>query len=278
MKKTGLSMWASALALGVAGAVVAWAANQPGPEKKARPDSPPQREKPGMTRMEMQRYGLLPPDSQSARIEREARRSQPPPEELRRKIAAMRERMADLARAGKREEAARVRRDLDALRRRVGGLERRRGVPERLRAARPEPPRPPEGPPPEEIERRLHHIEVAVDNLHAAGLHDVAEELARRAGEMRADLERRRAPEPRPEGLPPEAMRGIEERFRAIGGAVAELREEMGRLARQVRELRGWAAREKEEQEHRARAREEREERDKPGRIERERDRREERD
>ena len=57
------------------------------------------------------------------------------------------------------------------------------------------------GPPPEgDLERRMHHLRVAVENLHAAGLHDPAEKIAKMAEEMRQNLERQGPPpEPRPE-------------------------------------------------------------------------------
>ncbi len=44
---------------------------------------------------------------------------------------------------------------------------------------------------PEDIEdaaRRIKHIHIAIENLHAAGLHDVAEELAKRAETMKHEL------------------------------------------------------------------------------------------
>ena len=43
-----------------------------------------------------------------------------------------------------------------------------------------------------EIERRAHHLEVAIDNLHAAGLHEPAERLAPQLERMRRHLEETR--------------------------------------------------------------------------------------
>jgi hypothetical protein len=56
--------------------------------------------------------------------------------------------------------------------------------------------------PPEELERRLHHVEVAIKNLHAARLPDVARRLemvARRIRDLRDRAERADAPSRRPQ-------------------------------------------------------------------------------
>ena len=72
-----------------------------------------------------------------------------------------------LAKAGRGDEAERVEREARKLARE---LERDPDQQERRRS-------PERG----DIERRLEHLRIAVDNLHAAGLHDQAEELARAA-------------------------------------------------------------------------------------------------
>ncbi len=71
------------------------------------------------------------------------------------------------------------------------------------------------GPPPEagEARQRLRHLQVAIDNLHAAGLHDAAERLAQEKERMM-------------------------DRMRAEAGPGPEMREQMDRLQNQIQELR----------------------------------------
>lgn len=81
-------------------------------------------------------------------------------------------------------------------------------------------------PPPEEIERRLQHVRIAMENLHAAGLPDVAQHLE----EVAADLERA-LQGPRGHGDPvPHLQAQIDE----LRGAVGRLAEQMERLKRAV--------------------------------------------
>lgn len=79
-------------------------------------------------------------------------------------------------------------------------------------------PRPGERPgpmPPEavEMQQRLRHLQVAIDNLHAAGLHEPAERLAQEKERMM-------------------------DRMRADAGPGREMREQMERLQNQIQELR----------------------------------------
>jgi TolA-binding protein len=110
-------------------------------------------------------------------LERELQRIAPAPE--RREIAEMEEqlqRMAakikDLRQLGRTEDADRLERERAELKERFLAL-RERG--EGLRR---------EGDPKAEQERRIQHIRIAVENLHAAGMHDLAERLAREVKTM----------------------------------------------------------------------------------------------
>lgn len=126
----------------------------------------------------------------------------------------------ELREAGKLDRAAEAKKRIGELERE---LQRTEGRPEaRTPAAERRPER--EGPPPlEELHRKLHHLRVAMDNLHAAGLHEIAERL----GEQAREIERHIHDAPRPaaphfEGRPPEL-----EQLRA---ELQELREMMRRL------------------------------------------------
>jgi hypothetical protein len=120
------------------------------------------------------------------------------------------------AEAGKPDEAERLEREAHELMRM---LEQRPGD------------RPPGAPEGAERERRLQHLRVAIDNLHAAGLHEPAEALARQAEALVRGGEMPR--EPRPEGGPrPEGPAPHLER------AVQDLNRQMDEMRRQMEEIR----------------------------------------
>jgi HPt (histidine-containing phosphotransfer) domain-containing protein len=75
----------------------------------------------------------------------------------------------------------------------------------------------------EDTERRMHHLKVAIENLHAAGMPDVAHRLEQ-------ELERRRAElPPRGPGMP-----GMER----LGAELRELHAQLDELRRGLREVR----------------------------------------
>jgi len=86
------------------------------------------------------------------------------------------------------------------------------------------------------MERRIHHLRVAVENLHAAGLHDQAEMLARQLERMMhgGPGPDRPHPEMRPMGPPPE---GPERMIHELRGQVEELRHQMEEMRRVLQEL-----------------------------------------
>ncbi len=79
----------------------------------------------------------------------------------------------------------------------------------------------------QERERRMQHLNVAIDNLHAAGLHDLADKLAQEAEQMMR--------EQGPGGPPhPDVPASVEHDLR---GQVDQLRQEMNELRRMMQEL-----------------------------------------
>jgi tetratricopeptide (TPR) repeat protein len=113
----------------------------------------------------------------------------------------------------------------------------------------------PEPPPgsPEDFERRIHHVEVAIENLHAAGLHDQAERLVPQLDRLRIEREaagRRRAapvlrsslpPVPPVQPTPPEMGQPVQQQqqraIRELGAQVGQLRDEMAQLRQMLQEL-----------------------------------------
>jgi beta-lactamase regulating signal transducer with metallopeptidase domain len=151
------------------------------------------------------------------------------------RFAEIEREIQELLEAGRKEDAERLKKELDEMKARFA-----RGLGE---AGRRVPAAMAEG------ARRLRHLMAAAENLHAAGMADRAAELMKAAEDLRRELEqagfRPDAPpgreggergefRPRPPGIPePAAGRG----FGPAGGPPAELMEVLQQLQRQVREL-----------------------------------------
>jgi prefoldin subunit 5 len=76
------------------------------------------------------------------------------------------------------------------------------------------------------LSNRLRHLNAAIDNLHAAGLHEMAERLTQEAEKMRQPFHQAPSQPPGPRGSrPPE-------------GELAPLRQEIQELRRAVEEMR----------------------------------------
>ncbi len=207
---------------------------------------------------------------QQARMEADSAPGNPERTELLKRIQEIAAKAAELQRAGKTEEAETLRHEMRELHARLGGprdpgrpgpregmerleamegelgklreagkldaAERLEGELQELRrrlAAPREGDRP--GPPPE-LQVRIDHLRVAMENLHAAGLPDQAEQIARQIEQIirqhaPGPPERRvpdaRPHQPRPEGQP---LPGAE--------IVGQLRGEMEQLRRENEELR----------------------------------------
>ena len=85
---------------------------------------------------------------------------------------------------------------------------------------------------PEEMERRMHHLHVAIENLHAAGLHDVAERLEQELARAR---ERQQTMAP-PREMPPVVAR-VGEELRRMQAELEELRGQIRALREHIAEL-----------------------------------------
>ncbi len=95
---------------------------------------------------------------------------------------ALRARLKELVSAGRKDEAEQVRQRLEEMESQAREPQRR--------------PLPPDGGP-EETERRMKHLAAAIENLHAAGNHELAEELQRQMAQGQRPM-----PEPRGSGQP----------------------------------------------------------------------------
>jgi hypothetical protein len=79
-------------------------------------------------------------------------------------------------------------------------------------------------------ERRLQHLQVAIDNLHAAGLHEPAERLAEQAGHLKRQLQ----------AGPPAEFRGPDRAsadLERLQAEVWELRQAIGELRAKLEEM-----------------------------------------
>lgn len=125
------------------------------------------------------------------------------------------------------------------MQRRAEELEARRGREDGERVRRPEGPRGGEAPPPEEIQRRLEHVRVAMENLHAAGLHDVAQHLEQVAADLKHALHG-----PGPVHGPGPGMEPVQH----LQAQIEELRSALGRLGEQMERLKRAVAEEREDE------------------------------
>ncbi len=149
--------------------------------------------------------------------EREREMAERERDELARRVDELMEAHERAAREGRHEEAERLLREAKQIRRNLARHGDR-----------------PEGPPPEEreeMERRMHHVRVAVENLHAAGFHEQADQLAQ---QMKRLLHGRPEPgppprDPRREG--PAHPEGLERVLHELHGAIGQLNERMEALS-----------------------------------------------
>jgi DNA repair exonuclease SbcCD ATPase subunit len=142
--------------------------------------------------------------------------------ELRGQQERMLQELRELRADGKKAEAAEVKEQIARLEREIAQRERQPGPGVRPRGERPERPLP-EG---NEPERRQQHLREAVENLHAAGLPDIAEKVAQ-AGQDRLREEMR--PQP---GLPPEAVEQLHAQINELRERVTQLQAQVEKLSR----------------------------------------------
>lgn len=157
--------------------------------------------------------------------------------ELKRTLDSLREELNRLQATDKLDEAAKTEQRIDRLERELARLEKRprlRGQ-RRLEGGLREAalPREQSGLPPQgmdELHLRLHHLQAAIDNLHAAGMHEAAERLAR---------EKERMVRTTNAGLPtvPQARGEAARELERLRLELRELRSAIGELRRRVEEL-----------------------------------------
>jgi len=157
-------------------------------------------------------------------------RPSPEREQLKRHLEELKAVIGRLAEAGRHEEAEAKEREAREIIRQLEG-----------------PPEPPPHGPPEDLERRIHHIKVAIENLRAAGLHDQAGRLAQQVDRLRGEHRRGdRPPQPPPppehrERPPhPEMAPRLDQHGRAIeelSNAVRQLRREMNEMRETLQQL-----------------------------------------
>ncbi len=110
---------------------------------------------------------------QAGQLLREVKLAEPSHEhaEPHERLQALRQRIMQLRQEGRMEEAERLEREarqsIELLHKHHGGDDPHRH-------------------PPEEAERRMHHLRVAAENLHAAGFHEQAEKLVEQAQRLAA--------------------------------------------------------------------------------------------
>ncbi len=124
------------------------------------------------------------------------------------RIEALERELVELREAGRHDAAERVERELQQLHRRLDAG-REEGRPEV----------------PAELQVQLDHLHAAMENLHAAGFHEPAEDLARQIEQIRRE---HGIGEPRPEGEVVDQLRG----------EIADLRRENEELRQGLQELR----------------------------------------
>ena len=162
-----------------------------------------------------------------------------PRAELLGQLDKLRARLAEWRQQGATERALEARRRIEELEDRLGADAQPQG-PRQMDIVRPfgpegRPPKAPMGVPgPEE---RLRHLEVAIENLHAAGRHDLAHSVAREAARMRRQLERGPRPGLRGPGAQPVAgeIRQLHEQLQELRQAVQDLRRRLDGMNRERR-------------------------------------------
>jgi len=157
-------------------------------------------------------------------------------QELKRKLSNSMAELNELRAAGKEAEAAEAKQRVVKLQEELARLNPQptgdKPKPREGLAPRKDAPGSPKAPPEEmaALEQRLRHLQVAVDNLHAAGMHEPADQLAKQAEMMRQRLRAAPSPGMRDRGQP----EGNNERLRA---EIEELRQAIRELRARVDEL-----------------------------------------
>ena len=162
-----------------------------------------------------------------------AERALGPRAELQRERRRLMAELRELRAAGREGEAAEVKERIVELERHLEEMEIRsenqRGprppMAERLRPGMPE------------VEARMHHLELAIENLRLAGLPQIADRLTGELERMREDAARRGRfqPEMPPGMVPEEALRQVRAELEEVRQQLGQMREQLEELSRQSR-------------------------------------------
>jgi len=173
--------------------------------------------------------------------------------ELQLQLKQLRQKLRELETAGQggekvelKEQISRVERELERTKDEVRDQRPRREVerrPGRFERGAPDQPPPADGRRPSgdmpDARRSLQHLQVAIENLHAAGLHEPAEHLAQEERRMREQLQAPsppREPGARPGGRPAGSeLEPLREEIRSLHEAVQDLRRKVDELSRERR-------------------------------------------
>jgi hypothetical protein len=85
-------------------------------------------------------------------------------------------------------------------------------------------------PPMGDLQSRMQHLQIAIDNLHAAGMHDQAERLQQQAEQFKRQMPQRQGP-------PPGGSEQMAGSFRQMQNELNQLRKEVMELRRLVQDL-----------------------------------------
>jgi hypothetical protein len=168
------------------------------------------------------------------------------------KISQLQEKLQDLVAAGRMDDAAKVKAEIAELNR--PRLERGRiSAPDRIQnedrldrrapARRPRPkvesPRVVQGEDPGEVElrpeQRLRHLRIAIEHLHAAGLHPAAERLERIADRMRPQPGNAGGAGPRPGAEVERTLKDLQNQVQELRQGMRLMKERLEDVARERR-------------------------------------------
>ena len=195
-------------------------------ERRERPDQPRERREGEGERREGERRDDVPREVRMQQLMQQRHALMERAGEIERKMAGLRD--------GQDAEARELRGAMEQVRQQMQRIEAM------IRESQPGPEQPRQ--PGEEMERRLHHLRVAIENLRAAGLHEAAEHLQREAENlMRAfregrpgEPDRPEHPEHREQPPHPEQLEGV---IREMHGQMQQMRREMEEMRNQIRHL-----------------------------------------
>jgi len=148
---------------------------------------------------------------------------------LKRKLKELQADLKELREAGRQDAAAKVEQQIARIEEELDRLSRKADD-----MKRPGPPLP-DRPQDPDWDRRRHHLEIALDNLRAAGMPELAERIAAQAKSVRRDVRQPDAPLLRRAAAAREELDRLHAEVRELRQMVRELHARLDELARQRR-------------------------------------------